>query len=34
MKVWTEAVVRSQQLAEEWQQWLDAGCPADVLKPL
>ena len=34
MKVWTESVVRSQQLAEEWQQWLDAGCPADVLKAL
>lgn len=34
MKVWTEAVARAEQLAEEWQQWLDDGCPADVLKPL
>lgn len=34
MRVWTEAVVRSEQLAQEWQQWLDSGCSPEVLKPL
>ena len=34
MKVWVEAVERSRQLAEEWQDWLSRGCPADVLKAL
>ncbi|KAJ8137353.1 hypothetical protein OY671_009435, partial [Metschnikowia pulcherrima] len=34
MKVWSEAVARAEQSAEEWQQWSDDGCPADVSKPL
>lgn len=34
MKVWVEAVERSRQLAQEWQDWLSRGCPADALKPL
>lgn len=32
--VWLEAVARAQQLADEWQQWLARGCPADELQPL
>ncbi|MCH8180897.1 MAG: patatin-like phospholipase family protein [Proteobacteria bacterium] len=34
MRVWSEAVAQAEQLSEEWQQWLDDGCPADVLQPL
>lgn len=34
MKTWVEAVARSEQLAEEWQDWLRRGCPADELLPL
>lgn len=34
IQVWTEAVARAEQLADDWQGWLDAGCPTDVLKPL
>lgn len=31
---WTDAVARAMQLADEWQDWLQRGCPADALKPL
>lgn len=31
---WTEAVARASQLADEWQAWLQRGCPADELRPL
>jgi hypothetical protein len=31
---WTEAVARSAQLADEWQDWLSRGCPVNELKPL
>lgn len=34
VKAWTEAVARATELADEWQEWLRKGCPADVLKPL
>lgn len=34
MQAWTRAVAQSQQLADEWQAWLDSGCPADALQPL
>lgn len=34
MKAWTEAVVRSEQLSDEWQDWLERGCPAGELQPL
>lgn len=34
MRVWSEAVAQAEQLSEAWQQWLDDGCPADVLQPL
>ena len=34
MKVWTEAVARSRQLADEWQEWLVQGCPVNALSPL
>lgn len=34
MKVWTQAVERSRQLSDEWQQWLAQGCPAEALQPL
>ncbi len=31
---WTEAVARASQLADDWQDWLQRGCPADELRPL
>jgi hypothetical protein len=31
---WTEAVARSAQLADEWQDWLARGCPASELQAL
>lgn len=34
VRLWTAAVAASQQLADEWQQWLGAGCPADAVQPL
>lgn len=34
VKAWTEAVARAAVLADEWQAWLQQGCPADQLKPL
>lgn len=29
IRIWTEAVAQSQQLADEWMQWLERGCPSD-----
>jgi hypothetical protein len=34
IRLWTQAVAESQVLADEWQAWLDAGCPVDQVKPL
>jgi hypothetical protein len=34
VRLWTAAVAASQQLADEWQQWLAAGCPATAVLPL
>lgn len=34
VKAWTEAVSRSAQLADEWQDWLHCGCRADELQSL
>jgi hypothetical protein len=31
---WRQAVSECQKLADEWQGWLDQGCPADRVKPL
>lgn len=31
---WTQAVARSEQMADEWRAWLDAGCPLDVVHPI
>lgn len=34
IKVWTAAVAQARALADEWQEWLAKGCPADALKPI
>ena len=34
VKHWTEAVHRAEALSDEWQDWLQRGCPAGELKPL
>jgi len=34
VKDWTDAVARAAVLADEWQAWLQKGCPSDQLKPL
>lgn len=31
---WSRAVEESRRLADEWAQWLEAGCPADRVQPL
>jgi hypothetical protein len=31
---WTRAVAESERLADEWDQWLSSGCPADRVLPL
>ncbi|WP_374318524.1 patatin-like phospholipase family protein [Aquabacterium sp.] len=31
---WTKAVAESARLADEWQMWLDKGCPVEVIQPL
>jgi hypothetical protein len=33
-RVWTAAVAESQRLADEWQDWLVQGCPAERVLPL
>ncbi len=33
-RLWTQAVAESRALADEWQDWLAAGCPMDKVKPL
>lgn len=34
VRAWTESVQQAEQLADEWQDWLHRGCPADELQPL
>jgi hypothetical protein len=34
IRMWSAAVAASQQLADEWQGWLQRGCPVDEVQPL
>lgn len=34
VKRWTQAVLQSQQLADEWRTWLERGCPIDQVQTL
>jgi hypothetical protein len=34
VRAWTQAVAQAAQLADEWQDWLQRGCPAAELLPL
>ncbi|MGE5453375.1 MAG: phospholipase [Acidobacteriota bacterium] len=34
IQTWTRAVSQSRQLADEWAQWLDRGCPLDEVQPI
>jgi hypothetical protein len=34
VKLWTQAVLQSQQLADEWRTWLERGCPIDQVQAL
>ena len=31
---WSQAVLESERLADEWQTWLAQGCPVDQVQPL
>ena len=34
IRIWTEAEAQSQQLADEWMQWLERGCPSDQVRAI
>ncbi len=34
IRIWTQAVSQSQQLAQEWDQWLHNGCPIDQVSEI
>lgn len=34
IKLWTAAVAESERLAQDWDDWLQRGCPVDALRPL
>ena len=33
-RAWTQAVQQAEQLADEWQDWMHRGCPANEMLPL